>query len=151
LQKNPQHLNEIVRYHKEYKYPEVPNLDVDAALYQNGFIKDTELQLCNRFHAVSLPEKVGMIKRCANPNLRTQAIRVLGRNYPEILSEDYRREFVSYLQKIKAGGAIVDYRNSVHATPEEVLVEIKQSLSVGNLSALQSKLLEELSRHIQSS
>jgi len=151
LQKNPQHLNEIVRYHKEYKYPEVPNLDVDAALYQNGFIKDTELQMCNRFHAVSLPEKVGMIKRFTNPNLRTQAIRVLGRNYPEILSDDYRQEFVGYLQKIKSGGAIVDYRNSVHATPEEVSAEIKQSLSVGNLSALQSKLLEELSRYIQSS
>jgi len=76
FQKNPECLNAIASYHKEYKYPEIPNLDVDAALYQNGFIKDTELQLCNRFHVANLPEKAEMIKRFTNSNLRAQAIRV---------------------------------------------------------------------------
>ena len=151
LQKNPKCLNEIIRYHKEYKYPEVPNLDVDAALYQNGFIKDTELQMCNRFHMANFPEKVAMIKSFTNPNLRVQAIRVLGRNYPEVLFDDFRQEFVIYLQKIKSGGTIVDYRNSVHTTPEEALAEIKQLQETENLTALQFKLLEELSRYIQSS
>jgi exodeoxyribonuclease-1 len=151
LQKNPERLSELVRYHKEYKYPEVPNLDVDAALYQNGFIKDIEIQICNRFHAVTLPEKVALIERFTNPNLRMQAIRVLGRNYPEVLSDDYRREFVGYLQKIKSGSVIVDYRNSPHLTPEAVLAEIKQLQEAENLTALQFKLLEELSRYIQSS
>jgi exodeoxyribonuclease I len=148
LQKNPQHLNEIVRYHKEYKYPEVPNLDVDAALYQNGFIKDTELQLCNRFHMANLLEKIGMIKRFTNPNLRTQAIRVLGRNYPEVLSDDYRQEFVSYLQKIKAGGAVVDYRNSPHLTPKAGLAIIRQLQETESLTALQFELLGELSKNL---
>lgn len=151
LQKNPERLSELVRYHKEYKYPEVPNLDVDAALYQNGFIKDIEIQMCNRFHMANLLEKVELIKRFTNPNLRTQAIRILGRNYPEILSDDLRQEFASYLQKIKSGGAIVDYRNSVHITPEEALAEIKQLQNSGDLSTLKFNLLEELSRYIQSS
>lgn len=150
IQKNLEHFSAIVHYHKEYKYPEVPNLDVDAALYQNGFIKDTELQLCNRFHAANLSEKVELIKRFTNTQLRMQAIRVLGRNYPEVLSDAFRQEFVNYLQKIKSGGAIVDYRNSAHTTPEEALAEIKQLQKTENLASLQFKLLEELSRYIQS-
>ncbi|CAL7964301.1 Exodeoxyribonuclease I [Gammaproteobacteria bacterium] len=148
LQRNPQILSEIVRYHKEYKYPEVPNLDVDAALYQNGFLKDTELQLCNCFHLASLPEKVELIKRFTNPSLRNQAIRVLGRNYPEVLSDNYHQEFINYLNKIKSGGVIIDYRSSVHASPEVVLAEIKQLQDMGNLSTLQFNLLEGLSKNL---
>ncbi len=148
LQRNPQILGEIIRYHKEYKYPEVLNLDVDAALYQNGFLKDTELQLCNRFHLASLSEKVELIKHFTNPNLRIQAIRILGRNYPEALSANYRQEFVNYLNKIRSGGVVMDYRNSVHASPKVVLAEIKQLQEMGNLNTFQFNLLEELSKNL---
>lgn len=144
LQKNPVILGEIVRYHKEYKYPEVPNIDVDAALYQNGFLKDTEVQLCNRFHLAGPLEKAELIKCFTNLNLRTQAIRVLGRNYPEVLSDNYRQEFASYLHKIKSGEDVIDYRNSVHLAPKAILAEIKQLQEAGNLSASQFNLLEEL-------
>lgn len=148
LQKNPQLFHEIIHYYKEYKYPEIPDLDVDAALYQNGFLKDHEQLMCNRFHLANLQEKADMIKRFTNSSLRVQAVRVLGRNYPEVLPDNYRGEFSVYLHKIKSGEAIVDYRNQAHATPQAVLAEIKQLQAAGDLSALQLHLLEELAKHL---
>jgi exodeoxyribonuclease I len=146
LQKNPRLFQDIIRYHKEYKYPEVPNLDVDAALYQNGFIKEYEQSMCDRFHADDLQEKVKLVERFTNPNLRTQAIRVLGRNYHEVLSGDYQEEFDNYLLKIKSGKPIIDYRGESRLTPQVALAEIKQLREKGGLSDAQLNLLEELSK-----
>ncbi|EKE01318.1 MAG: hypothetical protein ACD_21C00160G0001 [uncultured bacterium] len=149
LQKNTHIFQDVVRYHQEYKYPEVPNLDADAALYQNGFLKDVEQLMCSRFHAVDLREKIDLIKRFTNPSLRIQAIRVLGRNYPEALSDDLRKEFDEYLDKIRSSEVVVDYRNEAHLTPEAVLAEIKQLQQAGNLSVVQLSLLQELAKYIQ--
>jgi len=150
LQKNQQIFRDIIQHHKEYKYPEIPNIDVDAALYQNGFIKDNEQLICNRFHLADLKEKAEMIEHFNNPNLRAQAIRILGRNYPKALSANYQKEFASYLHKIKSGEAVVDYRNESHLAPEEVLTEIAQLQKAGNLNVVQIDLLEELTKYIQS-
>lgn len=139
LQRNHGLFQEIIRYYKEYQYPVVPNLDVDAALYQNGFLNDQEQLMCKKFHEVDLPSKVEMLEQFSNPNLRTQALRVLGRNYPEALSDKYRKEFESYLHK-----DMVDYRNQARITPQEVLAEIQQLQESGGLDLTQQKLLTEL-------
>lgn len=149
LQQNPKIFRDIINHHKEYKYPEVPNIDVDAALYQNGFIKDIEQQMCSRFHSANQQEKVKLIESFINPNLRTQAIRVLGRNYPKLLSGNLKEEFFYYLSKIKSGENILDYRNEIHLSPKIVLTEIKKLQASSNLSTTNSSLLTKLDNYIK--
>ena len=152
LKKNPELFLEVVQYHKEYKYPEIPDLDVDAALYQIGFTSDWERLKCNSFHAVDLPGKISLLDNFSTPNLRTQAIRVLGRNYPTVFSEKRHLydEFTSYLKKIKLGEMMVNYKNEIRLTPQIALAQIGNLRQTKNLSGVQDNLLIELSKYIQS-
>lgn len=152
LQKNSQLFSEIAKYHQDYKYPEIPNIDVDAALYQIGFIKDRDQIKCNIFHAAGLQEKNTLVSDFSNPNLRMQAIRILGRNYPEILAKEKNlyAEFNEYLEKVKSGEVIVNYKNEVHLTPTAALAEIECLRQSKILTDSQSDLLTELSKYIQS-
>ena len=152
IQKNKQLFLEIAEYHKDYKYPDVPNIDVDAALYQIGFIKEHEQLKCNDFHAREPQEKITLVDKFSSLNLRTQAIRILGRNYPEILIKEksLNAEFSEYLRKIKSGEIIINYKSEMRLTPQAALVEIENLRQTKNLNERQDNLLTELSRYIQS-
>ena len=143
IKNNTLEFNKIVLQHKDYQYPYIPNLDVDAALYQNGFIKDIETQMCNKFHLADLAQKNKLINQFSNVNLRTQAIRILARNYPEFLSSELKQEFVDYLQQIELG-KVVDYKNSIHLTSRDALEQIASLKNSNNLNELQINLLKEL-------
>jgi len=144
IKNNTLEFNKIVATHKDYQYPYIPNLDVDAALYQNGFIKDIETQMCNKFHLADLTQKNKIINQFTNKNLRTQAIRILARNYPEVLADEFKPEFADYLQQIELGG-VLDYKNAIHLTSKDALEQIAVLKNSNNLSEMQISLLEELS------
>lgn len=153
LQQNPELLSKIIAYHQDYKYPEIPNLDVDAALYQIGFMSNGEQLKCERFHAASsISEKIALVARFSSPNLREQAIRVLGRNYPQDLMAENNlyKEFNDYLAKIKSDELIVNYKNEIHLTPKAALAEIESLRQAKELTVLQSNLLAELAEYLQS-
>lgn len=153
VQKNPELFAKVVLYHQEYKYPEVPKLDVDAALYQVGFMQESDQFKCNNFHAASPQGKVSLLSNFTTPGLRTQALRILGRNYPEVLAaaEDKNlvAEFIAYLNVSKSSNVIVDYRNKPRLIPQAALIEIENLLQEKNLNSRQSNLLAELSKYIQ--
>ena len=134
---------QIVAKHKEYKYPNVPNLDVDAALYQNGFIKDSDMQMCHKFHMADVSQKNYLINQFTNPNLRLQAVRILARNYPEALSSQWQEEFQQYLRQIELG-EIIDYKNAMHLSRQDALAQIEALKHSDTLSQAQLALLREL-------
>lgn len=152
IAKNPKLFSEVINYHQEYRYPEVPNLDLDAALYRVGFMNDHDRLKCARFHAVGIREKLDLIDSFFDRNLRSQAIRLLGRNYPEILAikQEPYQEFLDYLGKIKAGELIVNYKNEPRLTATAALFEIANLQQTKNLNVLQLQLLSELAKYIQS-
>lgn len=152
LRKNPELFLEVVRYHQEYKYPDIFDLDIDAALYQLGFVSDGERLKCNNFHAGDVSEKLSLIDKFSDTNLRTQAIRVLGRNYPGELTKEKHlyAEFSRYLQKVKSGEMMINYKNEIRLTPQIALTEIETLRKSQNLSISQDNLLTTLSRYIQS-
>lgn len=141
FQEQPHILQEIANYHKEYTYPKIPNLDIDAALYQNGFPTDHELALCAEFHAAAIKDKIKIIDRITNPNLREQAIRLLGRNYLDYLPDQYAQEFTDYLDLIKENAAFVDYKNQLRLTPEAMQKEMAELKKSGELSERQMRAL----------
>jgi len=141
FQEQPHVLQEIANYHKEYTYPKIPNLDIDAALYQNGFPTDHELALCAEFHAALIKDKVKIIDRITNPNLREQAIRLLGRNYPDYLPDKYAQEFADYLELVKENASFIDYKNQLRLTPKAMQNEMAELQKSGELSESQMRAL----------
>lgn len=151
IQENIPLFREICRYHLEYTYPKIPNVDADAALYQMGFLLPHETQLCQNFHLAFPEERVALIKQFSNPILREQAIRVIGRNSPELLTENLKAEFENYLSMIKSNDnelATVDYRGGKRLTPSECLHEIESLLEKGALDEQQKQLLNELKQYV---
>lgn len=152
IKENKSDFLKIVEYHKEYKYPEIPNLDIDAALYQNGFISDSERIKCNKFNSEQPQEKLSMVEEFYDKNLRIQAIRILGKNYPEILSKEKKLnlEFKNYLDKIYSNEVIVDYKNQIRLSPKSALAKIEVIKETTELSNIQQELLESLVEYIRS-
>lgn len=146
-------LQEIVQYHLEYKYPKVPNLDVDAALYENGFLSDYEQHLCKKFHAAAPENKHRIIDQFQNMNCQEQAIRILGRNFPEHLPTQYSEIYSDYLAQINAKkdtDALIDYRGEKRLTPQKALEEIAV-LRQTELNENQLRLLVDLEMYLQKS
>lgn len=151
LQQNPKVLQAIIAYHQEYKYPVIPNLDVDAALYQNGFLTDAEQSLCQDFHRATVIEKIQLVEKFTNINLRTQATRVLGRNFPQDLTPLLSTEFATYLQTINpvdSDTALLDYRSKQRLSPKAAVAEIAVLRLQADLTTEQRQLLDALEKAI---
>lgn len=154
MKENPELLMQLIEYHKEYKYPEIPHLDVDAALYQLGFMSNADQIKCEKFHAAdSVREKSRLVENFSSMNLQDQAIRVLGRNYSQDLmlaNGDLYKKFGAYVQRIRAGEVFINYKNEPHLTPKVALAEIECLRKTKELTVDQNDLLDELVRYIQS-
>jgi len=57
LQANTELFHEFIQYHRNYRYPLIPDLDADAALYQLDFPSANEKRLQQEFHTASLSDK----------------------------------------------------------------------------------------------
>lgn len=152
LDANPKIFDKIADYHKEYKYPEVPNADLDATLYQNGFLSAYEQSMCQKFHNADIEGKISMLDQFVNPKLREQAVRILGRNYLKHLPEKYAAEFKDHLKHIDPADendALVDYKYETRLTPKAALDEIQNLKNTKNLTVQQLQLLNELEHYIR--
>jgi exodeoxyribonuclease-1 len=151
IQSHMEVFHAITKYHQKFRYPEIPNLDADAALYQMGFpTKNTEA-LCRKFHLASFSEKINMIDQFESSETRTLAKRLLARNFPEALPQSLKHEFLLYLSKINpqsTENAIVDYRGAARTTPVGALAEIKEMQQDKGMESRQRKLLDELEKHL---
>lgn len=117
LQKNTQILAATVEHYKNKAYPEVSNIDADAALYQIPFPTPEENALFQKFHQANPQEKQQLISSFKNPVRKEQAIRLLGRHYPEVLTASYKEQFSRYLQQRQQG--LVDYRGAVYKAQQQ--------------------------------
>lgn len=151
LKENPKLFQEIVHYHKEYTYPKIPNLDIDAALYQNGFLTDHEIAAAAKFNKAPFHGKIEMFD-VLPINLRSQALRILGRNYFDHLPSNLKNEFLHYLKTLNPDNpedALLDYRGERRLTPKEALQKCDLLKASGNLSGVQCELLDELKNYLR--
>ena len=154
IKENPNIFQEIIRHHREYAYPEIPDLDVDAALYQIGFKSRQEEELCRSFHAASLPEKVKMVRRFPSTETRRLAGRVLCRNYTIDLPEEIDAEYKNYVQRVNPSSdddAMLDFRGERRTTPSGALLEINRLRNEVDLNTEQRLLLDDLENYIRNS
>jgi len=152
LEKNNSIYQQIISYHRDYKHPNIPNLDIDAALYQSDFLTDQELHYCREFHLEHPEDKSEMIDELPE-RLQEQAIRIMARNYPDYLQDEYYDLYDQYLTRINSQNeyqTITDYRNEPRLTPNIALKKIETMLKDDKLDTEQKSLLKELTDYIQS-
>ncbi len=152
LQSNPSLFQQIVNYHRNYTYPFIPNLDPDAGLYQIGFFSRGDEMLFKEFQTAAPPEMGSIAHRLTSPDARILANRVIGRNFPECLSEESAAEFEAYLRRVNPSSedqALVDYKGTPRTTPAAALAEIKHLKKSSALDEEQLAVLEELQNYIE--
>jgi exodeoxyribonuclease-1 len=152
LQGNPDLFQEIIRYHQEFRYPEIPDLDSDAILYQMGFLSRDDRELCRRFHAGSMDEKIGIQGRFSTQYTRELAARVISRNYPESQTKTFSKDFEKYMEKVNpqdSSDALCDYKGGKRTTPKDALLEISELRKENSLDDEQLRLLDELEGHLK--
>jgi exodeoxyribonuclease-1 len=123
---HPHLLQAIIRHHRGFRYPFIPDLDADAGLYQNGFFAKADEALCREFHAADLPAKADILDRFAGREARCLAARVLFRNFAAELPERLQPELAAFLERIRHGEPALDFTGTPRRSPQAALSEIRQ-------------------------
>lgn len=151
LQSHPALFQNIIQYHREFSYPKIPDLDVDAALYEGGFLSRREEELCRQFHAAPPADKHPIVERFPKAATREIARRLLFRNYPEDLPDPLSKEFEAYMHRVNPlfdEDVLRDYRGERRMTPAVAISEIQDLRNESTLDRRQLELLDDLERHI---
>ncbi len=147
IQSNPNLFQQIGDYHQHYTYPSVPNVDPNAALYEIGFPAPQETFLFKRFHLSEIDEKEKIALSLPNPIHREQAIRILGRHYPDSLSPMNKRLFEEYLNQLQKN-SLIDFRGQPSLNANNALHEINRLETDINLDNEQRTLLADFKRYL---
>jgi exodeoxyribonuclease-1 len=151
LSSHPDLLRKIIDFHRNFRYPEIPDLDPDAALYQMGFLSSREEALCRRFHEAPSNEKAKILTQFPRAETRILAMRILMRNHPESIAEADTREWTHYLERVnpkEEKDALLDYRGEKRITPAAARAEIATIRREDAIDDEQRKLLEELESYL---
>ncbi|MES2218060.1 MAG: exonuclease domain-containing protein [Pseudomonadota bacterium] len=146
LQQHPEVFKQIVEYYRDFMYTVEPSTDIDASLYINTFWTREENAFCLQFHRAPPAEKVNLIAKINNPTLKQLAVRLIGRNYPELLTDQLKQEFTDYLARVNSDAsvnAVMDFKGKPRLTPQAALMEIK-TLRDKPLDPTQTQLLDHL-------
>ncbi len=151
LSARPDLFSDIISYHRQYRYPEIPDLDPDAALYQMGFPTRAESELCRRFQAAPLFEKAAVAHQFQRRELRELALRILWRNHPDAIDRKPDALWETYLNRVNPTvkeEALLDYRGEKRLTPIMALEDIAAINAQDALEPAQRRLITELAADI---
>lgn len=113
---NMDRFNAYKAYHQAFKYPLVPDLDLDASLYQQGFFSALEKRESQEFHQSGMDEKAGLLSRMKSPRVRSMAHRILRRNFTGLFNPDLDAEYDQNLSRLsldEGTDAIFGYKGDV--------------------------------------
>ncbi|TNF65589.1 MAG: exodeoxyribonuclease I [Gammaproteobacteria bacterium] len=150
LQQNISIFGQIKNHLLNYQYPTYEHVDSQSALYVDGFLKPFEKDQCNLFHQKKLDEKSKMLNQL-HGNLKTRALRVIGRVKPELLNPHELETFQQYLESIieyEPSKRPLNFRGQYARGLDEVYNEINILRDENNLTDKQIQLLDELSSYL---
>jgi exodeoxyribonuclease-1 len=151
LEENPDKFKIICDYYTDYQYPTYPNTDAEASLYLNGFYSAEEERFCRLFHSASPTEKAKLTEQLPFSKLKTLALRILGRHFPDSMHKTQYEEFNAYMQQVNPTNseeAIIDFQGKKRTTPTKALQEIVDIKKEKLLSDNQVALLNELESYL---
>ncbi|PJB11077.1 MAG: exodeoxyribonuclease I [Gammaproteobacteria bacterium CG_4_9_14_3_um_filter_38_9] len=140
---NPLVIKSISAFYQNEKYPEVPERDIDAALYDIGFSKPYEEKLFHQFLSASPEKKYTIAAQFPSPIRKMQAMRILGRYFQNQLPDPEKIIVQHYLQSNP-----IDFRGQKKLTRAAALLEINEIEAKNTLDDEQKKLLAGLKKLI---
>ncbi len=153
LQNNSELFEKIIAYHTEYTYPVFPNTDIDASLYlkdsngnSNGFWSNEDMFFCDKFHAAPPAEKITALEKMRNPQLKLLAQRIIGRNFPSLLTAQHAQAFAEHMQRVRTRNedeTLIDYQGNKRLTPQAATAEIEKIRQEKSLTAEDEILLQD--------
>lgn len=152
LFENPALLQQIKKYHAEFKYPEFPKADIESRLYLDGFWSSDEDKFCRQFHQANSKEKSSMTDQLRKSKLKQMAVRIMGRHFPDTLTDSQAEDFSKYLQQTDPNeetDIMIDFRGEQRLTCKKALAEISEIRKKDSLSDTQILLLDELKAYIE--
>lgn len=144
-------IEEIQRQAREFMYETVDNIDVDAGLYDNGFLTQEEQRFCRKFHLSPVSARLQLMREVKNSNLKEQGMRILWRESGQI--DDEATMIGAYLNKIRNSESetgIFDYKGEqkrgVYVAEQEI-AQVEASL---DLDSDQKKVLQTYKTWLES-
>ncbi|WP_300461180.1 exodeoxyribonuclease I [Desulfobacula sp.] len=119
----------VIQYHRAYKYPFVPNIDPDAALYQEGFFSAGEKKQINLFHKTRDGQKQDLLTQMTSPRIRILAQRILARNFECNADQTKETEDPLFLNRLRSSlkeDQIIGYKNDVKFNCQRGLQELEE-------------------------
>lgn len=143
---------EFIEYHCGYKYPLVPNIDPDAALYQDGFFSALEKKQSDLFHKAANNRKKEILKKIQSPRIKILAGRILDRNFKDETDQSKESEYHLYLNRLRSSlpeDQFIGYKNDIKFNCEQGVQELKElERELLNPNPDQKKMLEWLKEYI---
>jgi len=142
----------FIDYHIAYRYPHIPDVDLDAALYQDGFFSAQEKKDIRRFHQNLDHPKQDPLSKITAPRIKKMANRILARNFEkrevESGNDDYHR-CLGRLRSFSEKDQIIGYKNDIKYNCKQGLQDVKQLQEDLNPAPDQKKMLEWLKDYIE--
>ncbi len=159
---SPGLFKEVVKYHQNYQYPFIPELDYDASLYQAGFFSRQEKKEIAIFHDASMDEKVKLSIAPESPiksrRIKDMAFRIMFRNYSDSVpfssdvSSVQTQDVIKYMNRLrsfKPGDTIKGFRDDVKLTCYGAAVEIKRLKKENRCDGEQLEILDWIESYIK--
>jgi len=146
----------FIQYHCEYKHPFIPNMDPDAALYQDGFFSFQEKKQCELIHKILSNLKQGhknqnILEDIKSPRLKILLSRIIARNFDDLSEKKSGIEDSLYMEKLRSSleeDQIIGYKQNVKFNCKQGLQELKEiDKTLFNIEQL--KMLEWLKVYIE--
>jgi exodeoxyribonuclease I len=151
IQSLPDPFFRTIQYHQEYRYPLIPAIDLDAALYQSGFFSSSEKKEISRFHSAEDKNKAAVCKTFVNGRVKEMANRILSRNFEDLSTfknlayEDHLKRLVSKSPEDQ----ILGYRNDVKYGAVQGMRDLREiQEQKKELTPLQKKILAWLKSYL---
>lgn len=141
----------LITYYREFEYPEYPDVDIDAALYQNGFMTREETGLCHRFNRTPVDELSSVIEEFPEGPMKKLAKRSYLRNFHDEISGEDLKEYGDYMASVNPAdnNGLIDYRGERKLTPASALDDIAHIKKEHELDEEQKMLIKELENYIE--
>ena len=153
LEKNQDQFQRLVIHHREFKYPFVQDLDLDASLYQEGFFSRAEKREMESFHKAADNKKMTVCKRMDSPRVRGLAERIMVRNFSESATAELKADHAGYIQRLRSlpgTRPVVGYKNDIKFTWDQARDELAAVRADQDLDAEQKDILDWLELHLDS-
>ena len=150
LRDHPNELEMIVDHYCRFRYPVVPDLDPDAALYEIGFPSKHDEQLCWRFVRADLDEQLALCDQFQNKVYKELAQRLLLRNIRPLPSslKPLFEKWMGNVNPASSKEALKDYRGERRRTPTETRLEINRLRTEKELTITEESALDNLEGYL---